>query len=328
MNKLKRFTKICGLIFLVSTVALLILLPFGINSMVDLYNEIVTQKIEYTYKESSYDKSIKNITVESYNYIRVEKSPDECIHVKVLNGRMRDIISVVDVNDDRADFYFSEGNLKTLSRENLLTAINIEINNPPHIIFYLPEDVNVVTNGAIMYNPYTKKEYPSMSDYVYEERNPVPKEEVDVENNLNPNESINNSLIELDLLKQSLDNVMNDEISNNEYKSMLESNYKDILQERLNIVRQIYNIHPDESEYFEMQTLVENLTSIELYRDISIIKLREKTAQYNDNKISEEEYQKEVSDKNQIENFSEKEISLLNSIFQRYLNEYHPIPNK
>lgn len=328
MPKLKRFTKICGLIFLASAVALLILLPFGINSMVDLYNEIVTQKTEFTYEERSYDKSIKNITVESYNYIRVEKSPDECIHLKVLKGRMRDIISVVDTNKDRTDFYFSDGNLKTFSRQNLLTAMNIEINNPPHIIFYLPKDVNVVTNVATMYNPYTKQRYPSMNDYIYEERNPDAEDEVDIDNNLNPNESINNSLIEIDFLKQSLDKVMNDEILNPEYKSMLENNYKDILQERLNIVRQIYNIHPDESEYFEMQTLVKNLTYSELYRDIAIIKLRDKTAKYNDKEISSEEYHKAVSDKNSIENSSREEISLLTSIFQIYLNEYYPVPKQ
>ncbi len=281
MTKLKKFTITCGAIFLVCVLGVLVMLPFCVNDLVDSYNEIISDDMEFTYHEITLDENVKNLNIYNSCYVEMRKSKDNLIHVKTLNAGITNFSANVYYydSDDKAELDFSQKGNGAITKDNIIKTINWNINHIPEAIIYVPENINITTVWQRLRNPYTGEFYPQKPTDHYITNSSEDTVSVEVVTDkasliLEINEC-KNTLQQLyyeldDRRAEYADRIKSDMIIGTDSFNYL---YENILTERLHMVDLIYSLNQNEEMRSKYEEIAYTLTANEQALDISKLKI-------------------------------------------------------
>ena len=290
MTKLKKFTIACAIIFGISVVSGLVMLPFCINDLMDTYNEIVSENLEYTYNKITLKKGVKKLHLYNPCSIEVRKSSDNLIHIETLNAGMVSYRAEEHYFDDeeKAEVTLYQNQSGAITRDNIVKLINWNINYVPDAIIYVPEDVIITTAFQRLRNPYTGEMYPTklITD---------PNSSTDTENNSVDNESnhsdktslilsINSCKNRLIALDYELSRIRIDISNGTVYEGNLTELYSDIynsiLEERLKIVEFVYLYNQNAEMRDKYNEIAYTLTANQQSVDMSRLKIADAKVNY------------------------------------------------
>ncbi len=322
MTKLKKFTITCGAIFLVCALTVLVMLPFCVNDLVDSYNEIISDNMEFTYQETTLDENVKNLNIYNSCYVEIRKSKDNLIHVKTLNAGITNFSANVYYydSDDKAELSFSQKGNGTITKDNIIKTINWYINHIPEAIVYVPQNVNITTEWERLRNPYTGKFYPPKSTDNY---NPSSNEKSATV--VTDKASL---ILEINECKNTLQQLYYElDEKRAEYTEQIQSNviigidsfdylYENILTERLHMVDLIYSFNQNEEMRIEYEKIAYTLTANEQALDISKLKIE---IAKQDQDYDREPFIKIRNEENAKIEVSQKIVSDLSLKFENYI---------
>ena len=311
MSKIKKFTITCAIIFVICLVAILVMLPFCVNDLIDTYNDIVSENIEFTYNKMTLQKEVENIYIFNSAYVEVRKSKDNLVHVETLNAGI--------INFSVKDYYFDEQNKAEIeidqtgngiiNRDNIIKFIKWNTNYVPEVIIYVPENVKITTAWARIRNPYTGGLYPTDNSTQIHEV--IDKSSLIIEiNNLKNNlESYNNRLIEG---RRNLPSFIE---NGGDVSYYYDNIYSDILNERLNLVKLVYRYNNDDEMLDKYNEMAYTLTASQQNIDVSNLKMA--VAKVKDDRSTYEKIRKEENEK--IER-NKKIVNDLQPKFEDFIN--------
>lgn len=164
MKKLSNFVKIITLIFVASALICAFMIPFAVNDMMKIANNILTSEVEST-ENITLDENIKILTVNSSFYIEnIIKSNDDKIHIDYADNGFYKF--TVDITKDKEKAILNidkKYESLVINSENLAkTFKNIiydKFNYYNAVSIAVPEDVMVLSNRTMFINPYTGEYY-------------------------------------------------------------------------------------------------------------------------------------------------------------------------
>jgi len=143
MTKLKNIAAISAIIFAVTLLLCLIVLPFALRSSIDTYNKLVDKSEAYAdklYTDTTLDLSVSSLRLMDFAYstrLRIQESPDDRIHILTLDNGFSYILPEVTQRGETALVSFRWLDDIRLNEENILRALAAR-NDAQNAIVQLP----------------------------------------------------------------------------------------------------------------------------------------------------------------------------------------------
>lgn len=311
MNSLKKIAAVSGIICAITLVAAIILTPFAVSASVDVYNKLVTQaesSADQYWMDCSLDSAVTDLTLADnlyYGRIHIKESADKQIHIRNLDRGFEYIRPEVSLHGSRAEVSFHWVNDPKLTRENIVQLLAAEwfTDYRHEIIVELPASVSLHFAEKAMDNLFYNVDLDFKGFANYEELQSRLDTWIIAEEAHNTYQAylsfVDEELQQIQILRYELADNAESTPSAAEFQLSCADTYVDIRNRRSDLLKRSYNLRKTystqpavnlESDYLEMNNLIEELCAQEEQYDLLSAKVSEARAQLESGEITAEQF--------------------------------------